>query len=166
MTSDYEQHEREVEAGAVVDRAELAKEDGSAYLKGHAIYAMAMIAHATNAAYRHTLGQETVPWYRLTREEQMSVVMGVSAIVEQRVRRPRDSHDHWLRTKHAMGWKYGHEKNVALKTHPDIVEWDFLHEDEQRKDMLFFGIVVALLADPKLFGEGPAGPSYLHASDG
>lgn len=153
MTSDYELHKRQVEAGAVIDLAELAAQDGGAYLRGHAIYAMAMIAHEANVAYRATLGQEPVPWALLTREEQMGVVMGVDAIIEQRVKRPRDSHDHWLRTKAAMGWTYGPEKDVEKKEHPDIVEWDQLPEDEQRKDMLFFGIVVALLADPAQFGD-------------
>ncbi len=157
---DPREPEEELTPAGALDFVNLAEADiGKArqepYLKGHMLYAVAMIAHAANQAYARTLGQQLLDWDRSPKELKMRVVMGVSAIVEGKINTPSQSHEHWLKTMGVMGWTFGLVKDEIEKTHPNMVPWLNLDTDEQRKDMLFFGIVVALLADPSKFGVSP-----------
>ena len=51
---------------------------------------------------------------------------------------PEALHDAWVVAYKKMGWKYGSERNVKLKTHPDMVPFDELTKLEQEKDWVFF----------------------------
>jgi hypothetical protein len=44
------------------------------------------------------------------------------------------SHDIWMKSKTDAGWVYGKIKDATKKTHPLLVEWDKLPEEEQQKD--------------------------------
>jgi hypothetical protein len=53
---------------------------------------------------------------------------------------PEELHDDWVRAYEAMGWEYGPIRNVAAKTHPDMVPSDQLEQREQDKDAVFVAL--------------------------
>lgn len=53
---------------------------------------------------------------------------------------PEELHEDWVRAYEAMGWRYGTERDVAAKTHPDMVSYDALEQREQDKDAVFVAL--------------------------
>ena len=47
-------------------------------------------------------------------------------------------HERWIDAYKRMGWRYGKERDVKLKTHPDMVPYRKLGKKEQEKDWVFF----------------------------
>lgn len=47
------------------------------------------------------------------------------------------AHDSWWREYERMGWKYGPDRNVMEKTHPDMVPFHDLTKSERDKDEIF-----------------------------
>lgn len=54
---------------------------------------------------------------------------------------PEESHENWMEFKLKEGWVYGEVKDLEKKTHPCLVPYDQLPEDQQVKDHLFTAIV-------------------------
>ena len=54
---------------------------------------------------------------------------------------PEEAHDSWMKSYFKMGWKYGEERNVTLKTHPDLIAYSELPKDEKDKDAIFLALV-------------------------
>ena len=55
---------------------------------------------------------------------------------------PEAAHDSWWRAYEAMGWVYGQERDVAARTHPDMVPFSELEQREQDKDAVFLALVL------------------------
>ena len=47
------------------------------------------------------------------------------------------AHDSWWREYERMGWRYGLERDLGAKTHPDMVSFDDLPKSERDKDEIF-----------------------------
>ena len=45
-----------------------------------------------------------------------------------------NSHDHWARQRIGEGWTYGPERDDILKTHPDLVPYADVPENEKEYD--------------------------------
>lgn len=54
---------------------------------------------------------------------------------------PEQLHESWLEFKLKDGWVYGVEKDEYKKTHPCMVRYEDLPEDQQIKDDMFHAIV-------------------------
>lgn len=54
---------------------------------------------------------------------------------------PKEAHDSWMESYNKMGWKYGKERNTELKTHPDMLPYEKLPQDEKDKDAIFLAFV-------------------------
>lgn len=107
---------------------------------------IARVAHETNRTYCETLGDNSQPfWEDAPQWQKDSAIEGVRAIKEGNVNEPKESHINWLRVKENEGWVYGEEKNPEKKTHPCILPFDNLPEEQQMKDFLFFDVVSNLL---------------------
>ena len=52
-------------------------------------------------------------------------------LVEQR---SKNVHEVWAETRIKQGWKYGEQRNDELKTHPCIVPYEDLPEEEKEYD--------------------------------
>jgi hypothetical protein len=64
---------------------------------------------------------------------------------------PEGAHNSWWEAYKEMGWKYGEVRDPRKKTHPDMVDFNELPEDEQQKDAIFLAFVFLakkLLLDP------------------
>jgi len=56
---------------------------------------------------------------------------------------PRAHHDAWVTFLSARGWRPG-PRDDAARTHPNLVGWDALPEEQRDKDRVFLGIVIAM----------------------
>ena len=53
---------------------------------------------------------------------------------------PEELHGSWVQAYIDMGWKYGPERDVAEKTHPDMVPYAQVGQLEQDKDSVFVAL--------------------------
>jgi hypothetical protein len=54
---------------------------------------------------------------------------------------PEQQHNLWMDEHLKMGWKYGKERDLVNKTHPNLVPYSDLPEHEKQKDALFLALV-------------------------
>jgi len=59
---------------------------------------------------------------------------------EQRSKSPEELHGSWMQSYITMGWKYGEKYNREAKTHPDLVPYADLQQQEQDKDAVFVAL--------------------------
>lgn len=106
---------------------------------------IAKVAHEVNRAYCECLGDWTIPnWEEAPNWQRNSARAGVEFHLANPDASPSASHEAWLNTKLAEGWRYGEEKDAEAKTHPCMVPFDALPLTQQAKDFLFRAVVHAL----------------------
>jgi len=114
-------------------------------------YQIAEVCHEANRAYRLAMnepeadGYSRLPWSEAPEWQRYSVIQGVKFKAEFPLSTPADSHQSWLIQKQNDGWMYGPEKNVELKMHPCMVEYDELPAEQRAKDHIFQAIAGTLL---------------------
>jgi hypothetical protein len=54
---------------------------------------------------------------------------------------PEEAHNSWMKSYFEMGWKYGEKRDIEKKTHPDLVPFDDLPQDEKDKDAVFLALI-------------------------
>jgi hypothetical protein len=104
-------------------------------------------------------GEALVPWeqlpetYRKSNYEQVAYHclrfrrygIGIRPIDDRRTRPfvyrkddlealAREEHQRWMRERERDGWRYGEVRDNAAKTHPNMVEWERLGEEDRQKD--------------------------------
>lgn len=108
-------------------------------------YAIARVCHDANRAYCIGLGDDSQPiWENAPRWQTSSALAGVEFHIANPEAGPEASHENWLKDKLADGWTWGPKKDEATKTHPCIMPFDQLPQEQQAKDKLFKAIVDAL----------------------
>lgn len=109
--------------------------------------AVAEVAHAATQALQGILNDPcpSQPWFAETREQRQSVIDGVRNARNGTT--PEKSHENWVRFKLEHGWTPGDSKDPQRKTHPNLVPYADLPEDEKVKDRLFLAVVTALTVD-------------------
>ncbi|GGD73971.1 RyR domain-containing protein [Croceicoccus mobilis] len=106
------------------------------------IETIAAMAHAANAAYCKSLGDDSqMPWVDAPEWQRESAINGVEFHIANPEAGDAASHENWMKEKLEAGWKYGKVKDVEKKTHPCLVEFDKLPPEQQFKDALFRQIV-------------------------
>jgi len=94
-------------------------------------------ARVENTAALRPINPE--PWEQRDLAFRRNMIRAVSKQCgKKRLTSPRALHDAWVRAYRRMGWKYGPERSVSLKTHPDMVPFHKLGRKEQEKDWVFF----------------------------
>lgn len=107
------------------------------------IEACARAAHEANRAYCMAIGDNSqVPWEDAAEWQKESARIGVTGVI--RGNSPEQSHESWMAEKRAAGWVYGETKDVQRKTHPCMVTYDRLPEEQRRKDHVFVSVVRAM----------------------
>lgn len=111
--------------------------------------AAAILAHEANRVYCTLLGDDSqVPWGRAPQWQQDSAIAGVTAINHDPTITPEQSHEGWFAQKESDGWVYGEVKDAEAKTHPCMVAYGDLPEDQRLKDSLFGAVVRTVLRLP------------------
>ncbi len=104
---------------------------------------IARVCHEANRAYQMALGEAAnPPWYGASEQLKASAVDGVRYARGEIT--PRMSHANWVAYKQASGWTYDEIKDFERKTHPCLVPYEELPEEQRLKDELFMAIVKAL----------------------
>lgn len=108
------------------------------------IETIAKMAHAVNSAYCEAIGDPVAPpWEQASEDLRDSICTGVIFHLENPSATAQDSHDRWLETKADQGWTFGEVKSEANKTHPNIVPYEDLPQEQRVKDHLFRAVVHA-----------------------
>ncbi len=103
---------------------------------------IAKICHAANQAYCEKSKLEGAPvWDELPSDVQESIVSGVVEVISDPKVTPTQMHQKWCDFKVENGWKYALNKDLKLKTHPNLVPFKDLPDLEKRKDVLFIRTV-------------------------
>lgn len=105
----------------------------------------ARAAHEVNRAYAMSLGDFThAPWDTAPEEQKRSCRQGVVDVATNELN-PEQAHEAWRTAKLADGWSYGTVKDREKKTHPCMVSYAELPEEQRYKDVLFTTVVKAML---------------------
>ena len=106
---------------------------------------IAIVCHEANRAYCATLGDNSqTAWDAAPQWQKDSAVKGVIYRLQNLMAPSCKQHEEWMAVKAAEGWTYGPVKDADKKTHPCIVPYDELPEEQRTKDELFAGIVCSL----------------------
>ena len=65
--------------------------------------------------------------------EGVALPPGLHGLIEQLA---ENNHDHWARQRIEDGWTYGPQRDDARKTHPDLVPYSDVPEDEKEYDRI------------------------------
>lgn len=106
---------------------------------------IARVAHEVNRAYCEALGDHSqVAWEDAPQWQRDSAILGVDLHIGNPNAGAQASHESWSAQKVADGWVYGSEKRPDLKQHPCLVPFNELPVQQQAKDFIFRGVVIAL----------------------
>jgi hypothetical protein len=102
---------------------------------------IARVAHAANSVFQRETGDgaPSPPWDDAPEWMRQSAVEGVAAA--RKGVTPEELHERWMESKARDGWMYGAVKDAAAKTHPCMVPYAELPEEQQVKDRVFCAIV-------------------------
>ena len=104
---------------------------------------IARVCHEANREYCKTIGDDSQPtWEDAPDWQKQSALKGVAYHIENAATaKAEDSHVSWLKQKEEEGWVYGEEKDAEKKTHPCMVPFEELPQEQKVKDYIFRGIV-------------------------
>jgi hypothetical protein len=104
---------------------------------------IARVCHEANRAWCEATGDTSqVPYDQASDWQRESALEGVQKALDGAT--PEQLHATWSAAKERDGWVYGPTKDAEAKTHPCLVEYDELPEDQRLKDSLFGAVVSAL----------------------
>ena len=105
---------------------------------------IAKICHEANKAYCEGIGDNSQKnWNNAPDWQKKSAEDGVRFNLENPDAPASAVHDSWLDSKRKDGWVYGKYKDAQKKTHPCILPYEELPDNQKRKDKLFKCIVNA-----------------------
>ena len=103
-----------------------------------AVDTIAKSIHEVNKAYCESIGDNSLlPWDLTPQHVQDSVIHTVFFNLMNPDAKPSQQHEVWLEFKKKDGWIYGKEKDSEKKTHPCIVPYECLPQEQKTKDYLF-----------------------------
>lgn len=104
---------------------------------------VARVCHEANRAWCEANGDHSqAPWDDAEQWQRDSSVEGVQAALDGAT--AEELHERWCEAKLRDGWTLGAVKDAEAKTHPCLVPYGELPEEQRRKDHLFHAIVGAL----------------------
>lgn len=99
--------------------------------------------HEMNRLYCRFLGDLSQPsWEAAPDWQKASAIQGVEGAMSGAT--PEQSHETWMAQKVADGWTFGEAKDSVVKTHPCMVPYGDLPEDQRLKDFLYLTTVRAM----------------------
>lgn len=110
------------------------------------VHNIARIAHEVNRAFCEATGDDSqVSWDEAPDWQKDSSMAGVLGVISGDITTPEEAHRSWTNQKINEGWTYGLVKDPEAKTHPCLVEYAALPEEQRVKDSLFFAVVTSYL---------------------
>lgn len=120
---------------------------------------VAMICHEAHRAFCAAMGDTTIdPWDKALDYQRQSAIAGIKAIAEsddiRRAIDPERLHESWLENALRTGWRYGEVKDREKKTHPALLPWKALSDNEKAKSALFGQTAACMLGLSREFRRG------------
>ena len=81
------------------------------------------------------------PWNERDDAFRKQFVDIVAQYMKGKIPTPREAHISWMEKYFEMGWVYGPVRDTSKKTHPDLVPYDDLPQDERDKDAIFLSFI-------------------------
>lgn len=109
---------------------------------------IARVCHEANRAWQLATGDPapSPPWEEAPGWQRDSAIDGVVQALAGAG--PVRLHESWCTRKRQEGWRFGPVKDPEARTHPCLVSYEELPDEQRRKDSLFAAIVGALGGDP------------------
>lgn len=102
----------------------------------------ARACHEANKRYCESIGDTSqVDWEVAPDSVKQSAYSGVIYALENPEVTPEQMHMNWRRDKIKAGWIYGPVKNEVTRTHPCLVNYSELPEEQRTKDDIFIMVV-------------------------
>jgi hypothetical protein len=109
------------------------------------VLSIARVAHEVNRAFCQSIGDHSQPaWEDAPNWQRSSACNGVEAHLKDPTLTPAQSHELWMEQKLREGWVFGEVKDPNAKTHPCMVPYEQLPQEQRSKDFLFRGVVHAI----------------------
>lgn len=108
------------------------------------LHDIAQVCHEANRAIQIIQGdpEPSAVWKDAPQWQRDSAIEGV--VKAAAGQSPRELHESWCDFKYATSWVYGEVKDTERLTHPCLVPYDELPEDQKDKDRVFAAIVNTL----------------------
>lgn len=121
-------------------------------MSGAEVNEIARLCHEVNRAYCQAIGDHSqLPWADTPEDIKNSARDGVVVTLANPNIAPEESHANWCRYKFNTGWRQGTVKDLIAKTHPALVAYAVLPQDQRVKDYLFGACVRTAM---EMIGEG------------
>ena len=115
------------------------------------VIAIAAVCHEANKAYCESLGDFSQEhWDKAPVELRNSAIHGVQQVADGIITSDSSAHDSWMKEKLEAGWTHGDKKSIAKKTHPNLLPFHMLPDEQQLKDRLFYVTAITLLGPFRL----------------
>lgn len=123
------------------------KLDGSPAYSTFDLELIARTCHEANRVLQlnHDDEQVSYAWHIASEEQKASAIEGVKKALEGAT--AIELHEAWARRKLEDGWVYGETKDEGIRTHPCLVPYDKLPEEQRLKDHMFRAIVKSFKVD-------------------
>jgi RyR domain len=116
--------------------------------KRYTDWEVAAIAYAANTRLREVLGEEAHRDFRIIHESPERQEVLVNGVRRARAGvTPEHSHNGWCEDMRNAGWTWGPVEDPETKTHPNLVDYPDLPDEQKDKDRLFLLIVTALTVE-------------------
>lgn len=104
---------------------------------------IARYAHEVNRRIQELLGEDPSPhWEDAPDWQRNSAITGVNKAKAGLT--PEALHESWMEHKLLEGWTYGETKDPDAKTHPCLLPYDSLPQEQKLKDHVFRAVVEGL----------------------
>lgn len=101
---------------------------------------MAMLCHESNRVLQKLFKEEvSKPWDESTDEDRLSTFEGVEKALFGKT--SEELHESWRINKERRGWTFGEVKDSIAKTHPCMVDYKDLSDQDKAKDEMFYTVI-------------------------
>jgi hypothetical protein len=106
------------------------------------VWHIAKEAYAMSLAYAEAIGENSLrSWDELDTYTRERFIANVSFVLKDPIATPKELHEFWRNALLKAGWKLGPYEDSHSKTHPCLVLWGFLPEEQQVEYALFIAFV-------------------------
>lgn len=99
---------------------------------------IARLCHNLNSTFCETVGEpKQDKWNDLSSHLKRVTIEGVKNYLENPGLTCKDMHEQWMESKERDGWTFGRVKDENKKTHPSMIPYKELGENQKFKDYLF-----------------------------